>query len=102
MACEDELAEVERLERLMDEENEDFWMATIKTGAGVAGFVGGSIVAFVTSPTVAGSVAGGAAAAAGGLSAVANFWGAMDAWDDHDQLENQYGAACQDYRDCMG
>jgi len=102
MACEDELAEVERLERLMDEENEDFWMSTLKTGAGVAGFIAGSIVAFVTSVTVAGSVAGGAAAAAGGLSAVANFWGALDALDDYDQLEGQYEDACGAYRDCMG
>jgi hypothetical protein len=102
MACEDELVEVERLERLMDEENEDFWMSTLKTGGGVAGFVAGVIGAVGSAPSGVGPAIGTAAATAGGLSAIANFWGAMDAWDDYNQLEDQYGAACQDYRDCMG
>lgn len=102
MACEQELAAVENLQYLMDEENEDYWIATTKAvGAGIV-TIGGIFVAVVTSPTGVGTYGGSAAAVGGALSFGANVASARDAADDYDHLEAQYEVACQAYRDCMG
>lgn len=102
MACEQELAEVERLQHLMEEENQDYWISVAKTvGAGI-GVVGGAFVAISTSPTGVGTYGGAAAATASAFSFGANWASAADAADDYDRLETEYKTACQSYRDCIG